>query len=151
MSNPDVQTPAQPDDEPNLGGRPPFQPSDKQRREVAIAAGGGMTQESIAAALGISTPTLRKHFALELSEIASKRRLEVLGALFRQARKGNVSAAKAYLAAGDPLNRAPPPVPKEPKAEKTGKKDQAEQDAKTAQVGTEWGDLLPEGGPRTVQ
>ena len=137
-------------EEPDKGGRPPFEPTDKQRREVAIAAGGGMTHEQIAAALGISPPTLRKHFPQELIEVASKRRIEALNKLYRVGMKGNVSALKAYIAAGEAANAAPAALV-EPKPEKIGKKDQAEQDAKTAQVGTEWGELLPGGAPPTVQ
>jgi AcrR family transcriptional regulator len=84
-----------------------------------------MTHEAIAAAIGISPPTLRKHFADELSAVASKRRLEVLTKMFRTAMKGNVSAQKAFLAAGDAANSAPPPAPK-PEGEKVGKKERAE-------------------------
>lgn len=142
----EVQTSAQADDEENLGGRPPFEPSTKQRRDVAIAAAGGMTQEAIASALGISPPTLRKHFAVELGAVASKRRLEVLTKMFRTAMKGNVSAQKAFLAAGDASNAAPPPAPAE-KHEKPGKKETAQADAKTAADGTGWGSILTPGAP----
>lgn len=144
----DVQTSAP--DEPDKGGRPPFEPTEMQRRQVAIAAGGGMTHEAIAAALGISPPTLRKYFAQELIEMASKRRIEALNKLYRLGMKGNVSALKTYIAAGEAANAAPP-APPEPKPEKLGKKELADIDARTAQAGTEWGELLPQGGARTVQ
>lgn len=134
-------------DDVDQGGRPPFEPTDKQRREVGIAKAGGMTNEAIAAALGISQPTLRKYFENELSAVASKRRLEVLTKMYRTAMKGNVSAQKAFLAAGDAANAAPPPPKPEPD-EKRGKKAQAQEDAETAADGTEWGTLLPQGGAR---
>lgn len=118
------------------GGRPPFEPTAAQRRQVAISAGGGMSHEDIALALGIARNTLEKHFQGELSVGASKKRLEVLNALYRGAMKGNVAAAKAYLA-NEPRVAAPPPKP-----EPIGKKQQAEVEARTAADGTEWGSLL---------
>lgn len=117
------------------------------RRNVSICAGGGMAHQDIAVALGISRNTLEKHFEAELSVGASQRRMEVLAAMHRAAKGGNVTAQKAYIA----MTPTPsvPPVP-EPevgtKAPKLGKKEQADADAKTAAVGTEWGDLLPKAG-----
>jgi predicted transcriptional regulator len=69
------------------------------RRWVAIAAGAGAAHEEIAMGLGITRPTLRKHYRLELSTGAAMRRLEVLNAIYRAAMQGRVSAIKAYLAA----------------------------------------------------
>ena len=48
-------------------GRPAHKPNPRTRRDVSIAAGGGMPHEEIALALGVSVPTLRKHLAAELS------------------------------------------------------------------------------------
>ena len=140
-------------------GRPEWEPTPTQRRQVAIWAGAGMRHEDMASALGISTPTLRKHCATELSTGANQRRAEVLESLFRQAKKGSVTAAKAYLAAspefvvppgaGDELPSgapapaagsaaAPPPL-----AKPLGKKEQAARDATSAQDGTPWAGVLP--------
>lgn len=47
-------------------GRPPYQPSDKDRRVVEMMAGWAMLEERIAKVLGIDPKTLRKHFAQEL-------------------------------------------------------------------------------------
>ena len=47
-------------------GRPPYQPSDKDRRVVEMMAGWAMPEERIAKVLGIDPKTLRKHFAQEL-------------------------------------------------------------------------------------
>ena len=124
-------------------GRPEFKPTPAMRRKVANAKGGGMPNEEIALALGISRNTLEKHFKEELSTGASQKRLDVLDALHRAALKGNVAAAKAFLSAGPVLeiNSA-----EKPRAEpKVGKKEQAERDAKTAHQGTEWADLLNTG------
>lgn len=106
-----------------------------------MAAGAGMTHEEIALGLGITRPTLSKHYERELSVGAYERRLEVLDAMHRSAKRGNVAAQKAYVALTPAV--AAPPVPKE---KPLGKKQQAAADATTAQAGTEWGDLLPAGG-----
>lgn len=123
--------------------RPEFQVTDELRRRVAIAAGSGtMTHEEIAIGLGISRPTLEKHFELELAEGAYAKRLEVLEALHAAALKGNVTAAREYLTRSP---RASPTKPPEEKPAKVGKKEQANLDARTAADGTEWQDLLKPG------
>lgn len=141
-------------------GRPEHQPTPATRRQVAVAAGGGMRHEDIALALGISRPTLTKWYEAELSTAASKKRLEVIDALFVAAKKGNVSAAKAYLAI-EPQLAAPPAQPDAPAASppavaavpaavpREGKKAAADAAAVTAQLGTGWEGLLdtpPAGG-----
>lgn len=119
--------------------RPEFEPTAEQRNAVAIAAGGGMTHEEIAVGLGISTPTLRKHFERELAESANLKRMEVYAALHGAALKGNAAAAREYLR-GEPV-AATQPEPDKPEAPK-GKKEQANEDAKTAHRGTKWAGLL---------
>lgn len=99
-----------------------------------------MAHEEIAVALGICRNTLHKHFENELSVGAHKKRMDVLDALARAALKGNVSAAKAFLASTPGL-AAPPEVPEKP----LGKKEQANEDAKTAAEGTGWDDLIGAG------
>lgn len=106
-----------------------------------------MSHEEIALALGMSRVTLSKHFEVELSTGAYQKRLEVMQAMQRAAKKGNVAAARAYLNVTPWV--APPPADKpapapEPKQPELGKKEQANRDAGTAQVGTEWADLLPD-------
>ena len=124
------------------GGRPSFKPTAALRRKVSVAAGGGMSHEEIAIGLKISRPTLEKHFAYELSHGAYARRLEVLDAMHRTAKRGNVAAQKAYMALDPQI--AATPLPKDaPKVPPKGKKEQAKDDAVGAQQGTGWGDLLP--------
>lgn len=110
-----------------------------------------MTHEEIAIALGISTPTLRKHFEVELSVVALQRRLEALTAMHKAALKGNVAAQKAYLASVPAA--AAPPAPQEPvgEAKPEGKKAQAQADAVTAATGTDWEGLLTPPPPSRVQ
>ena len=116
-----------------------FEPTAKQRREVAIAAGAGTSHEEMALGLGISRPTLEKHFAYELTTGAYRKRQDALNAMFKAAKKGNVAAQKAYLSMTPAA--AAPPLPAEPVPE--GKKAQRQADAKTAQAGTGWETLLP--------
>lgn len=140
-------------------GRPEWEPTTAQRRQIAIWAGAGMRLEDMASALGISTPTLRKHCATELSTGANQRRAEILESLFRQAKKGSVTAAKAYLAAspefvvppgagselpdGSSAAPAPAAAASQTVAKPLGKKEQANRDAVTAHEGTQWADVLP--------
>ena len=137
-------------------GRPPHVPTAASRRKVAIGAGGGMRHEDLATALGISRPTLELHYAHELSAGALSKRLEVLEGLHAAAKRGSSSAARAYLEAeaefGVPPAPKEPAAPPEAKPEKVpalGKKEQAQADALTAHVGTDWADLLPR--PATPQ
>lgn len=118
--------------------RPSYKPTAANRRRVAVAAGAGMSHEEIAIGLGITRPTLSKHFEKELSQGAYEKRLEVLDAMHRMAKKGNVAAQKAYVAL-TPAAAAPPVAKPAP----IGKKEQAQADAVTAGQGTEWGELLP--------
>jgi len=115
------------------------------RQRVAVSAAGGMAHEEIALALGISRTTLLKHFGMELSTGAHLRRMEVIVAQFRAAKKGNVAAQKAFLQ-NTPVLAAPPveakPAVPGAKAKPLGKKEQAAADAVGAAVNTEWADLL---------
>ena len=79
-------------------GRPQFQPTPDQREQCAILAAGRMAEAEIAEVFGISRPTLRKHFADELTTGAAKRTAAVLLALYETAVAGNVAAARTWLA-----------------------------------------------------
>jgi AcrR family transcriptional regulator len=98
-----------------------------------------MSHEEIALALGISRPTLYKYFAEELSVGAYQRRAEVIDAMHKAAVAGNVAAQRAYVSMS-PQAAVPPQDEKEPKL---GKKEQANADAATAALGTDWHELLP--------
>jgi hypothetical protein len=100
-----------------------------------------MSHEEIALGLGVTRPTLEKHCQFELSIGAYAKRIEVLDAMQRTAKKGNVAAQKAYMQL-TPRAAVPPPAAAEPVAKPLGKKEQAQANAQTAQIGTEWADLL---------
>lgn len=122
-------------------GRPAFQPTDKQRMAVEQMVFAGEQQQVIARALGITLPTLRKHFAEELETGHAQRRLEVIGLLFDAGRGGNVAALKAL----EVLGRAAEPAAKPKAAEVPGKKETA---ARAAQrVGKKF---QPASAPRLV-
>lgn len=101
-----------------------------------------MRQEDIANGIGITVPTLRKHYSAELSAGAAKERMAVLAKVLAQAKKGSTSAARLYLQQQPEFMPAPVAEEKEPKR---GKKEQAQVDAKTAAKGTDWDDLIGTG------
>lgn len=119
-------------------GRPAFKPTTVQRRMVRNAAATGMSHEEIALALEIHRHTLEKYFADDLAGGALKRQMEFRDALARAGLKGNVAALKQLMQM-TPTLAAPPVEPEKPK----GKKEQQNEDAKTAQEGTGWNELLP--------
>lgn len=67
-------------------------PDDETREQVRNYAIVGTPQEDIAAALGVSEKTLRKHYRDELDFAATEATANVGGALYRNAMSGNVAA-----------------------------------------------------------
>lgn len=106
-----------------------------------------MSHEEMAIALKISRNTLEKHFQSELSEGAYQKRMEVVSAMHKAAKSGNVAAQKAYMALTPRLS-APPVSPSAPEEKPLGKKEQADVDAKTAALGSDWESLLPSASMR---
>ena len=125
--------------------RPEHEPTVASRRRVTIGAGSGMSHEALALALDISRNTLEKHYGDELSKGAAVRQLEIKESIFRQAKKGNVAAARLYLQGAAqavpqaaPDSEQPEFVP--PIAD--GLKAARDRAATTAQQGTEWAGVL---------
>lgn len=83
--------------EASKGGRPPFQPTDEQRRLVEVMSAGGFQQDAIAYAIGISDDTLRKYFSTEIAAGGSKAHAMVVGNLYRQATKDDPRATAAAI------------------------------------------------------
>lgn len=99
-----------------------------------------MSQEQIAAALGITKPTLVRHCHEELTHGAQKARMEAIQALFTAAKRGSVSAIKAYRDMyPEPVD---PPGSEPEKPEPVGKKARQQAEAVDAHVGSDWESLL---------
>jgi hypothetical protein len=103
-----------------------------------------MSHEEIALGLGISRNTLEKHFERELSIGAYEKRLDVLDAMQRTAKRGNVAAQKAYLqlTRASRRRRSPARTGRRCEAFEARQKGAGAADARGAQIGTEWDDLL---------
>ena len=54
-------------------GRPAFKPSAEQRRKVRAAAAAGVPKLKIAELIGVSGPTLKKHFAADLAKLEAEK------------------------------------------------------------------------------
>lgn len=85
-------------DAPARVGRPPWEPTAKDRENVKTLAGRGVPEKMIAAIVGVDKLTLRKHCAQELVEGRSFAVTNVLGAVYKQALSGDFHHARLYLA-----------------------------------------------------
>lgn len=76
-------------------GRPAFEPTEKDRKEVEALSGIGLPQDQIATLIGggISIDTLRKHFEAELLAGKAKANSQVAKTLFQKATSGDTTAA----------------------------------------------------------
>lgn len=126
------------------GGRPPYQPTDKERAQVKMLAGMGVTFGDIAKVIGISQPTLALHFREELDVGSIEANAKVAASMFKAAtdpNKPSVVAQIFWLKCRAGWSETDGVVPQET----PGKKAQAASHAKTAQIGTGWEDVLPSG------
>ena len=75
-------------------GRPAFEPTDHERKQVEAMSGYGLPIEQIAILVrgGIDTDTLRKHFATELVAGKAKANSGVGRTLFQKAMGGDTAA-----------------------------------------------------------
>jgi len=79
--------------------RPPFIPSDEQRRYVRSMAAFGIRQEDIAKVVGFrSLKTLRKHFSKEMESGRIDANCKVLQTLYEMATSGEDVAATIFWA-----------------------------------------------------
>jgi hypothetical protein len=128
-------------------GRPPFSPTPKMREDVSVWKAGGMSDENIARVLQIDADTLKKHFADELTTAWCKKVAKVISARYKAAIKGNVSAQTKFLegaraVGAEAMLSAPAQAERKPRVVPVGKKEAADEAAKTAGLGTEWGEDL---------
>jgi hypothetical protein len=131
-------------------GRPALRVTRPMRESVERWRASGMSEEDIALALKITRPTLRKHFRLELKTGHAVKRARAIDLIWQTAELGNVSAQRKLIDMtkvvedpATPLERAADPnAPPKLKTIAKGKKAQAEDDATTAHLGTDWEGLL---------
>lgn len=98
----------------------------------------GAKHEAVADAIGCSRGTLEAKFGDELRLGAARRCAEIVGWLFKLARRGNVSALRRL----DEIMRAVADAEKPVAARPLGLKAQAQADAETAHEGSSWAELL---------
>lgn len=87
--------------DPNYGGaregagRPSFQPTDSERKQVEALSGYGLPIDQIGALVrdGISVDTLRAHFASEMQSGKAKANAQVGKTLFQKVMAGDTTAA----------------------------------------------------------
>lgn len=122
-------------------GRPAYEPTDKEREQVKMLAAFGTREDDICKLIGLSTPTLRKHFWQELELGHIEATSKVAQTLFRMATdkdKPNVAACIFWMKVRAGWRETAPSAPA------PGVKEQRDQDAKTAETGTSWEGLLAE-------
>ena len=78
-----------------LKRKPPFKPTDDERKLVGQMCAVGIPQESICLVIrdGIDDKTLRKHFRRELDTAKIKANAQIGGTLFNKAVGGDTTAA----------------------------------------------------------
>jgi len=79
-----------------LSGQPPHEPTDDSRRIVSVMRACGDTTEDIALALGVSRPTLNKHYQAELDAGKQQMDAQVKTSLHRMAASGRYPAATFF-------------------------------------------------------
>lgn len=77
--------------------RPVHQPTTEQRKQVETMAGFGITEDDIALSIGISAPTLRKHYRSELDLGHIKANSAVAQSLYKKALGDGASAVTAAI------------------------------------------------------
>ncbi len=128
----------------NSGRRPRFV-TEEERARVRVLKNGGMSNLAIATVLGISEPTLVRHFSSDIAVGAAVVTAEILMMRYNCAKLGNVSAQNKLL---DRAGVQPPAAAVVAKVErpenivKMGKKEIAQVEAETAHEGSDWGSLL---------
>ncbi|HTV69316.1 MAG TPA: hypothetical protein VMF90_12335 [Rhizobiaceae bacterium] len=102
-------------------GRPAFEPTEEQREKVRVLKAGGMSNEAIGVALGISEPTLTKYFSSDIEVGAAKVTAEIMMARYNSAKGGNVAAQNKVLELAGAVRAQEKRAPAEPKP---GKKEE---------------------------
>lgn len=75
----------------------PHKPTDESRNMARTLSGLGVPQSDIATLLGVSKPTLHKHYRGDLDKGMAEANAKVAQSLFKQATSGNTSAAIFWM------------------------------------------------------
>lgn len=78
-------------------GRPPYEPSERDRKLVGLAAALGGTHEQIAKTIGVSKPTLYRHYRNELENGLYNANLAIATRLFKKAMDGDTTSCIFWL------------------------------------------------------
>jgi DNA-binding NarL/FixJ family response regulator len=78
-------------------GRSEFQPTEHHRERVRVLKAAGSTNQEICEAIGVSEPTLTKHFVEDLRLGRAKTKADMILAMHRKAKTGSVPAQRAML------------------------------------------------------
>lgn len=127
-------------------GRPEFSPTDEDREKVRVLKACGMSCDAIAEVIGISEPTLRKHFSYEIDIATAKVRADLFMARYHAAKGGNVQAQNKMIeqVSANAAQRKISPE-KEEKKPKLGKKEEQKLAAENVE-----GAFAPPAGPKLV-
>jgi len=132
-------------------GRPPFEPTDRQRQDVKLCKAVGWSNEEIAAYIGVSRNTLAEHFVEELAHGVRVARVLMLRRLWAQVLGGNMTAFDRFSKLKGMVNPADLPddfldddLEPEDDTAGLGKKEQANRAAVVAPPeGSPWAKLAP--------
>lgn len=119
---------------PNWGkrGRPPHIATAENRNKIMLLLAQGWTDARIAGALGITVPTLKKHyFSLLKIRDTARDRVEAIGLLrlWKLGQEGNVAAMKEFFRRHDASGMAEYDDRVTRRAEDLGKKEQLRREA----------------------
>lgn len=129
-------------DSKNPGGRPEFEVTDELRDRVEWYIAAGMKRDDVARAIGCTKNTLDKHFEDQILNGWARKKAAILDLMIATAKDGNASIQKRLEQIISTTGAAQKFEAEVPKQEPLGKKQQAVVDAKTAGLGTDWGDDL---------
>jgi hypothetical protein len=79
------------------GGRPPHVPTEATRKQVKALAAYGVPQDEIGKVIGVSKPTLEKHYRDELDRAQSEANARVAESLFRKATGDGAQSVTAAI------------------------------------------------------
>lgn len=79
------------------GGRPPHQPTEATRKQVKALAAYGVPQDEIGRVIGISKPTLERHYREELDRGEVEANAKVAESLFRKATGDGAQSVTAAI------------------------------------------------------